>query len=129
MNPHDLRMSLVEWTDRASFKRLPNGKHIYECPLCGQPTRREDFEGYIEIEHHLVDVHYNNIREIDGKHIYECPLVRSIRPTISSPLTPIRTPPPIGEPAQLLQAQSASSNRETGLIGWFPFKAPPRFSG
>ncbi len=71
MNQQELRMSLVEWTDRASFKRLPNGKHIYECPLCGQPTKREDFEGYIEIEHHLVDVHYNNIREIDGKHPHE----------------------------------------------------------
>jgi|ACXJ01.1.fsa_nt_gi hypothetical protein len=71
MNPHEMRMSLVEWTDRARFERLPNGKHVYHCPLCGMITRREDFEGYVELEHHLTDIHYDNIREIDGRHPHE----------------------------------------------------------
>lgn len=71
MNPHELRMSLVEWTDRARFEKLPNGKHVYHCPLCGLITRREDFEGYVELEHHLTDIHYDNIREIDGKRPHE----------------------------------------------------------
>lgn len=66
MNPHELRMSLVEWTDRAPFKKLPDGKHFYECPLCGQPTKRTEYEGYIEVEHHITDSHPENIREIDG---------------------------------------------------------------
>ena len=72
MNPHEMRMSLVEWTDRAIFERLPNGKHVYHCPLCGMITRREDFEGYVELEHHLTEIHYGNIREIDGRHPHVC---------------------------------------------------------
>lgn len=71
MNPHEMRMSLVEWTDRARFEKLPNGKHVYHCPLCGSITRRKDFEGYVELEHHLTNIHYDNIREIDGKHPHE----------------------------------------------------------
>ena len=67
MNQQELRMSLVEWTDKAPFKKLPNGKHVYECPLCGQPTARTEYEGYVELEHHLTDVHYERIKEIDGK--------------------------------------------------------------
>ena len=66
MNQHDLRLSLVEWADRAILRRNPDGTHFYECPLCGQPTKRTEYEGYIEVEHHLTDMHYDRIKEIDG---------------------------------------------------------------
>jgi hypothetical protein len=74
MNPHEMRMSLVEWTDRAPFKRFPDGKHFYECPLCGQPTKRTEYEGYIELEHHLADIHSDRIREIDSHAPYRARL-------------------------------------------------------